>query len=130
VRTGRFGLDGEQTDLGGSPVVTDRDVAAADDSRTATATETVSESGADDESDAVDPELLTDEDRVRRALRERDGRMKQSDVVEELGWSKSKTSRVLSRMADAGGVEKLRIGRENVIDLADGDDAADEDRPA
>ncbi|CDK40607.1 uncharacterized protein BN903_57 [Halorubrum sp. AJ67] len=56
--------------------------------------------------------------------------MKQSDVVEELGWSKSKTSRVLSRMADAGGVEKLRIGRENVIDLADGDDAADEDRPA
>ncbi|WP_394357381.1 helix-turn-helix transcriptional regulator [Halorubrum alkaliphilum] len=46
-------------------------------------------------------------------------RMRQSAIVEELDWSKSKTSRVLSRMADEGDVEKLRIGRENVIDLAE-----------
>ncbi|WP_434520794.1 helix-turn-helix transcriptional regulator [Halorubrum sp. AS12] len=72
-----------------------------------------------DERNAVDPELLTDEDRIRRALRERGGRMKQSEVVEAFGWSKSKTSRVLSRMADNGEVEKLRIGRENVIDLVE-----------
>ncbi|EMA65277.1 hypothetical protein C461_14313 [Halorubrum aidingense JCM 13560] len=65
----------------------------------------------------VDPELLTDEDRVRHALEEAGGRMKQSNVVEALGWSKSKTSRVLSGMADDGEIEKLRIGRENVIDL-------------
>ncbi|MBP1922838.1 putative membrane protein [Halorubrum alkaliphilum] len=45
--------------------------------------------------------------------------MRQSAIVEELDWSKSKTSRVLSRMADEGDVEKLRIGRENVIDLAE-----------
>lgn len=69
----------------------------------------------------VDPDLLTDEDRVRRTLRDRGGRMKQSEIVDELGWSKSKTSRVLSRMADEGTVEKLRIGRENVIDLVDED---------
>lgn len=68
---------------------------------------------------AVDPDLLTDEDHVRRALRDEGGRMKQSAIVEELGWSKSKTSRVLSQMADEGEVEKLRIGRENVIDLPD-----------
>ncbi|WP_164932774.1 helix-turn-helix transcriptional regulator [Halorubrum amylolyticum] len=85
------------------------------------------ETRSDDDPDAIDPELLTDEDRVRRALRERGGRMKQSDVVEEFGWSKSKTSRVLSRMADDGEVEKLRLGRENVIDLADGDDPLDEE---
>ena len=76
----------------------------------------------DDIGDAVggaagDPDLLTDEDRVRRLLCEREGRMKQSAIVDELGWSKSKASRVLSRMADEGEVEKLRIGRENVIDL-------------
>jgi hypothetical protein len=68
---------------------------------------------------AADPDLLTDEDRVRRLLREREGRMKQSAIVDELGWSKSKASRVLSGMADEGEVEKLRIGRENVIDLVD-----------
>ena len=78
----------------------------------------------DDIGDAVggaagDPDLLTDEDRVRRLLCEREGRMKQSAIVDELGWSKSKASRVLSRMADEGEVEKLRIGRENVIDLVD-----------
>ncbi|MFC7186785.1 helix-turn-helix transcriptional regulator [Halorubrum yunnanense] len=71
----------------------------------------------------TDPALLTDEDRVTRVLREEGGRMKQSDVVDALGWSKSKTSRVLSRMADAGEVEKLRIGRENVIDVVDDDEA-------
>lgn len=66
---------------------------------------------------AADQDLLTDEDRVRRLLREREGRVKQSAIVDELGWSKSKASRVLSGMADEGEVEKLRIGRENVIDL-------------
>jgi len=65
------------------------------------------------------PELVTDEDRVRRLLSERGGRMKQSDIVRALGWSKSKTSRVLSEMADNDDVSKLRIGRENVIDLND-----------
>lgn len=67
----------------------------------------------------ADTQLLTDEDRVRRLLQEADGRIKQSAVVEELEWSKSKTSRVLSKMADDGTVEKLRIGRENVIELTD-----------
>ena len=71
---------------------------------------------------AADPDLLTDEDRVRRLLREREGRMKQSAIVDELGWSKSKASRVLSGMADEGEVEKLRIGRENVIDLVDNEE--------
>ena len=79
------------------------------------------DTGGASETDAIDSGLLTDEDRVRRALREGGGRMKQSNVVDTLGWSKSKTSRVLSRMADDGEVEKLRIGRENVIDLVEDD---------
>jgi uncharacterized membrane protein len=64
-----------------------------------------------------DPDLATDEDRVVAALADADGRMRQSDLAEQLDWSASKTSRVLSDMAEDGQIEKLRIGRENVIDL-------------
>lgn len=66
-------------------------------------------------------EIVTDEDRVERLLSERGGRMRQADIVDALGWSESKTSRVLSAMAEADRVEKLRLGRENVIDLVETD---------
>jgi len=99
---------------------------AADDSGGAT--------GAGSEPTDASEELLTDEDRVETLLAEYGGRMKQGDVVEELGWSKSKTSRVLSGMAEEGRIRKLRIGRENLIEEHDDarDDDADEpdaDRP-
>jgi len=64
--------------------------------------------------------LLTDADRVEALLAERGGRVKQSDIVDELGWSKSKGSRVLSSMAEEGRIRKLRIGRENIIEHQDG----------
>jgi uncharacterized membrane protein len=64
-------------------------------------------------------ELATDEDRVRSLLESEGGRIRQADIADRLGWSDSKTSRVLSDMADDGDIEKLRIGRENVIDLVD-----------
>jgi uncharacterized membrane protein len=50
------------------------------------------------------------------------GRMKQADVADELGWSASKTSRVVSDLVEADRVEKLRVGRENVLDLAEDED--------
>ncbi|MFC4544276.1 helix-turn-helix transcriptional regulator [Halosolutus amylolyticus] len=68
------------------------------------------------------PELATDEDRVRTLLERNDGRMRQAAVAEELDWSASKTSRVVSGMAEENAVEKLRIGRENVIDLLENSD--------
>lgn len=86
-------------------------------------------SNTDDPGDRSDGELapeaglVTDEGRVEKLLGENGGRMKQSAIVDELGWSKSKTSRVLSGMAEDGTVEKLRIGRENVIALPDETDA-------
>jgi hypothetical protein len=67
----------------------------------------------------VDPELLSDEERVEQLLREHGGRMKQSKIVEETRWSTAKVSQLLSSMADEGRVEKLRIGRENLISLPD-----------
>jgi hypothetical protein len=60
---------------------------------------------------------MTDEDRVLALLREHDGRMKQSHIVEQTEWSKAKVSRLLSSMNEEGTVEKLSIGRENIISL-------------
>jgi hypothetical protein len=65
----------------------------------------------------VDPELLSDEERVERLLEANGGRMKQSKIVEETRWSTAKVSQLLSSMADEGRIEKLRIGRENLISL-------------
>ena len=135
VRRGRFTLGGGEADDGhGTGNGDDRTsgggagaVAPASAPKEGASASGSTGDGAEEasaETTAVDPTLLTDEDRVRRALEESGGRMKQSAIVDEFGWSKSKTSRVLSRMADAGEIEKLRIGRENVIDLVDEDDAA------
>jgi hypothetical protein len=76
---------------------------------------------------ADDDPLVTDADRVERVLTEADGQLRQTEIVEAFDWSKSKTSRVLSDMAEEGRVEKLRIGRENVIRLASDDDWTDPD---
>ncbi len=62
-------------------------------------------------------ELMTDEDRVVKLIRENGGRMKQVNIVEETGWSKSKVSMLLSEMEDQGTVSKLRVGRENIVSL-------------
>ena len=64
---------------------------------------------------------LTDEERVIELLEANDGRMKQAAIAEEFDWSASKTSRVIGEMADKDSVEKLRIGRENLVALNDDD---------
>ncbi|MFB6118315.1 helix-turn-helix transcriptional regulator [Halosegnis sp.] len=68
--------------------------------------------------DISDEELMSDEDRVVSMLEERGGRMKQVNIVEETGWSKSKVSMLLSDMEDEGRISKLRVGRENIVSLA------------
>ena len=75
----------------------------------------VAPAAADDE--PTDTELLSDEERVIRLLEANDGRMKQAKIVEETRWSNAKVSQLLSGMAEEGRVEKLRLGRENIISL-------------
>jgi len=70
----------------------------------------------------IDHDLLSDEERVEALLEQNGGRMRQADIVAETDWSDAKVSQLLSRMADEGSVEKLRLGRENVISLPDGED--------
>lgn len=83
------------------------------------------EGGHVDPDDAIaaprdDRPMLTDGEKVERLVADAGGRMKQAAVAEELGWSDSKTSRVVSRLVDDDRVEKLRVGRENVLDVEDG----------
>lgn len=74
------------------------------------------------EETGVDHDLLSDEERVEALLEEHGGRMRQAAIVKETDWSDAKVSQLLSRMADEGCIEKLRLGRENVISLPDGED--------
>ena len=76
-------------------------------------------SAGSDAAPAPDPELLSDGERVEQLLERNDGRMKQAAIVDETGWSDAKVSQLLSSMADEGRVEKLRLGRENLISLPD-----------
>ncbi|WP_248908670.1 helix-turn-helix transcriptional regulator [Halocatena marina] len=88
---------------------TDTDVASTD-----TDTDDDSASG----ENGIDVELLSDEERVERLLEERGGRMKQANIVRETDWSNAKVSQLLSAMDEDGRIEKLRIGRENLISLS------------
>ncbi|MFB6130640.1 MAG: hypothetical protein ABEJ28_07460 [Salinigranum sp.] len=81
--------------------------------------------GNDADGTAGEPEIpamappLSDEDRVREIIDEHGGRLRQGVLVEETDWSKSKVSRVLSRMADDDQITKIRVGRENVVMSSD-----------
>ncbi|AGN00320.1 hypothetical protein L593_01845 [Salinarchaeum sp. Harcht-Bsk1] len=76
--------------------------------------------------ETVDPELLSDGERVEHLLEANGGRMKQANIVTETGWSNAKVSQLLSRLDEEDRVDKLRIGRENLITLPDVDVTDDE----
>ncbi len=92
--------------------------AAADTAETGEPSGGSDGAGADGEAAVADEELLSDEDRVLRLLEGNGGRMKQVNIVDETGWSKSKVSMLLSDMEDDGDISKLRVGRENIISIA------------
>ncbi|WP_424019327.1 helix-turn-helix transcriptional regulator [Halorientalis pallida] len=107
-RTGMFGSTTTETDdtdgpAGGAAAETEPEQQAAGEP--------------DEESPIPDEELLTDEDRVLSLLEDNGGRMKQANIVDETGWSKSKVSMLLSDMEDEEHISKLRVGRENIISL-------------
>jgi hypothetical protein len=71
------------------------------------------------ESNGSEPpeELLSNEERVLALLDEAGGRIKQQDVVEETGWSETKTSEVVSDLRESDRIAVYRLGRNNVIAL-------------
>lgn len=75
----------------------------------------------------LDRELLSDEEYVEALVERNGGRMKQATIVTETGWSNAKVSQLLSSMAEEGRIEKLRLGRENLISFPDVDNGFDEE---
>lgn len=73
-------------------------------------------------------------ERILAALQARGGRAKQSDLVEDVRWSKSTVSRQLSELEAAGAVVRYTIGNEKLVMLPetvpDGSAGeADDERP-
>lgn len=83
--------------------------------RTRAASGDATDGGADDGTDDLD--LRTDEEVVLDALDRHGGRMKQQTLLDEVEWSRTKTSDVVTDMHEAGQIDRFRLGRENVITL-------------
>ncbi|MFB6138313.1 MAG: helix-turn-helix transcriptional regulator [Halobacteriaceae archaeon] len=125
--------DGGEGSGGAAPEVAETDAGASGPTAAGDAAaeggETGAESGGEGVEPAgqspasgVDPQLLSDEERVEWLLEQNDGRMRQADIVTETGWSNAKVSQLLSTMDEEDRVEKLRMGRENLISLPGGDE--------
>jgi hypothetical protein len=67
--------------------------------------------------DRVDPELMSNEERVVWEIRARGGRVRQQELVSALGWSDAKVSRAVGTLRDRGDIEGFRLGNENVLSL-------------
>lgn len=65
--------------------------------------------------DGDEPDRHTNEGRILRLLEEHDGRLPQSEIVEQTDWSKAKVSRLLSSMEAEDKVRKISVGRGNLI---------------
>ena len=110
--------NGDGAPPNGADRAPEADPSAVGPSRTDAAGDGVEE-GDETGDDEPDLSLLSDEERVERLLDANGGRMRQADIVAETGWSDAKVSQLLSAMADEGRVEKLRLGRENLISMPD-----------
>ncbi len=88
---------------------------ATDDASDGTTTAVQTDDRRVDPDSPVEPD--GDEARVLALLDTSGGRVKQSRIVTETGWSKAKVSMLLSEMHDRDLITKLRLGRENVIYL-------------
>ncbi|WP_049923043.1 helix-turn-helix transcriptional regulator [Halopiger djelfimassiliensis] len=63
----------------------------------------------------VDERELPDEDKVLRLLVKRGGRVDESTVREETGWSEDHLESVIERMEDDDQISAITVGRKRVI---------------
>lgn len=86
---------------------------SADDPSTDADDETLSY--AEDIEYGVDERELPDEDKILRLLVKRGGRVDQSTVQEETGWSQDRLADVIDRMEDDDQISAITVGRKRVI---------------
>jgi len=92
----------------------------------ASAEEDDTDEAVSDESE-VESEPLSDDERVLGMIEAEGGRMKQKVLVQETGWSEAKVSKLTSRLEDEGEITKIRMGRENILEIRDEDEEEEED---
>ncbi len=69
-------------------------------------------------SELTEEEYLGDEELIEKFLTKSGGQAFQTDIVKDIGFSKSKISIVLARMKEEGRIIKIKKGKENIIRLA------------
>lgn len=62
-------------------------------------------------------ELASREEHVIRLLIANDGRIRQSSLIAETGWSQAKVSRLLQDMEEKGDISRIHVGRHNLVVL-------------
>lgn len=115
------GTDGGGGGAGAASGGTGDAAAGAEDGSADAASGATAGAAAGETGDDTPEELLSNEERVQRYLREQGGRAKQQDVVDAMGWTEAKTSQVVKQMREDDDLESFRIGRENVLKLPDAD---------
>jgi len=99
---------------------------SADESRASESASTPSEKTSEESDDetlsyaeeieyGVDEHDLPDEDKILRLLVKRGGRVDQSTIREETGWSTDLLEDVIDRMEDDDQVSAITVGRKRVI---------------
>lgn len=73
------------------------------------------------------PDLSPDQQHAVRLLSAHGGQLRQSEIVEKSGWSKSKVSRLLSDLESVDVIQKDTVGRENVVVLDAGIESGSDD---
>ncbi|UPM45095.1 DUF7343 domain-containing protein [Halocatena salina] len=74
----------------------------------------------------VDPELMSNEERILWEITRRGGRVKQQELVAELDWSDAKVSRSVSALRERDAIERFRIGNQNVLSASTDEDHEEE----
>lgn len=69
-------------------------------------------------------EFVSDRELIRQLVGRNGGRMRQSEIVDAVDWSKAKVSRLLADLEEDDEITKLRLGRENLICLPGQEPAA------
>ena len=61
--------------------------------------------------------IETDEDKVLKLLKNAGGTMKQSDITEACGFSKAKTSQLLTALENNGNLTRYKKGRDKIVTI-------------
>lgn len=66
--------------------------------------------------------LETDEDKILKLLKSAGGSMRQTEITERLGYSKAKTSQLLTAMEAGGVLVRYKKGRDKIVTFKKGED--------